>query len=100
MCWAWLQITDHNIPVFLSLNSLAEIQKDVEYRIPFTVNNSTISVNMWVCLCTYSHSIKSTYSEFDLKTNERQDTLISEFGSVYFLYQMYLYSLNYKNIEW
>lgn len=26
--------------------SLAEIQKDVEYRIPFTVNNSTISVNI------------------------------------------------------
>lgn len=26
--------------------SLAEIQKDVEYRIPFTVNNSTISVNV------------------------------------------------------
>ncbi|KAJ0050710.1 hypothetical protein NL108_005078, partial [Boleophthalmus pectinirostris] len=25
---------------------LAEIQKDVEYRIPFTVNNSTISVNI------------------------------------------------------
>uniref|UniRef100_A0A665TCD9 VPS37 C-terminal domain-containing protein n=1 Tax=Echeneis naucrates TaxID=173247 RepID=A0A665TCD9_ECHNA len=29
-----------------SFNSLAEIQKDVEYRIPFTVNNSTISVNI------------------------------------------------------
>ncbi|XP_058497519.1 vacuolar protein sorting-associated protein 37A isoform X2 [Solea solea] len=27
-------------------HSLAEIQKDVEYRIPFTVNNSTISVNI------------------------------------------------------
>uniref|UniRef100_A0A8C7GW37 VPS37A subunit of ESCRT-I n=1 Tax=Oncorhynchus kisutch TaxID=8019 RepID=A0A8C7GW37_ONCKI len=27
-------------------SSLAEIQKDVEYRIPFTVNNSTISVNI------------------------------------------------------
>lgn len=26
--------------------SLAEIQKDVEYRIPFTVNNSTITVNV------------------------------------------------------
>lgn len=26
--------------------SLAEIQKDVEYRIPFTVNNSTINVNI------------------------------------------------------
>ncbi|RVE75645.1 hypothetical protein OJAV_G00000830 [Oryzias javanicus] len=26
--------------------SVAEIQKDVEYRIPFTVNNSTISVNI------------------------------------------------------
>lgn len=26
--------------------SLAEIQKDVEYRIPFTINNSTISVNI------------------------------------------------------
>ncbi|XP_034043967.1 vacuolar protein sorting-associated protein 37A isoform X2 [Thalassophryne amazonica] len=26
--------------------SLAEIQKDVEYRIPFSVNNSTISVNI------------------------------------------------------
>ncbi|XP_068176967.1 vacuolar protein sorting-associated protein 37A isoform X2 [Antennarius striatus] len=26
--------------------SLAEIQKDVEYRIPFTINNSTISVNV------------------------------------------------------
>ncbi|KAM9856538.1 vacuolar protein sorting-associated protein 37A isoform 1-T1 [Aulostomus maculatus] len=26
--------------------SLAEIQKDVEYRIPFTVNNSTITVNI------------------------------------------------------
>ncbi|XP_056136163.1 vacuolar protein sorting-associated protein 37A [Lampris incognitus] len=26
--------------------SLAEIQRDVEYRIPFTVNNSTISVNV------------------------------------------------------
>lgn len=26
--------------------SLAEIQKDVEYRIPFTVNNATISVNI------------------------------------------------------
>ncbi|KAK2919193.1 vacuolar protein sorting-associated protein 37A [Channa argus] len=26
--------------------SLTEIQKDVEYRIPFTVNNSTISVNI------------------------------------------------------
>lgn len=34
------------IPVFVFPNSLAEIQKDVEYRIPFTVNNSTISVNM------------------------------------------------------
>lgn len=32
--------------VFVFPNSLAEIQKDVEYRIPFTVNNSTISVNM------------------------------------------------------
>lgn len=28
------------------LGSLAEIQKDVEFRIPFTVNNSTISVNV------------------------------------------------------
>ncbi|CAL8270247.1 vacuolar protein sorting-associated protein 37A [Gadus morhua] len=27
-------------------SSLTEIQKDVEYRIPFTVNNSTISVNI------------------------------------------------------
>ncbi|KAM6972563.1 vacuolar protein sorting-associated protein 37A [Aplochiton taeniatus] len=27
-------------------SSLAEIQKDVEYRVPFTVNNSTISVNI------------------------------------------------------
>ncbi|XP_046873147.1 vacuolar protein sorting-associated protein 37A isoform X1 [Hypomesus transpacificus] len=27
-------------------HSLTEIQKDVEYRIPFTVNNSTISVNI------------------------------------------------------
>uniref|UniRef100_A0AAY5K1T5 VPS37 C-terminal domain-containing protein n=1 Tax=Esox lucius TaxID=8010 RepID=A0AAY5K1T5_ESOLU len=27
-------------------SSLAEIQKDVEYRIPFTVNNSTINVNI------------------------------------------------------
>ncbi|XP_029622286.1 vacuolar protein sorting-associated protein 37A [Salmo trutta] len=27
-------------------SSLAEIQKDVEYRIPFTVNNSNISVNI------------------------------------------------------
>uniref|UniRef100_A0A8C6LHD8 VPS37A subunit of ESCRT-I n=1 Tax=Nothobranchius furzeri TaxID=105023 RepID=A0A8C6LHD8_NOTFU len=26
--------------------SLAEIQKDVEYRIPFTINNSTINVNI------------------------------------------------------
>ncbi|CAL9700521.1 unnamed protein product [Knipowitschia caucasica] len=26
--------------------SLAEIQKDVEYRIPFTVNNSTININI------------------------------------------------------
>uniref|UniRef100_A0A1A7WJZ7 Vacuolar protein sorting 37A n=1 Tax=Iconisemion striatum TaxID=60296 RepID=A0A1A7WJZ7_9TELE len=26
--------------------SLAEIQKDVEYRIPFTINNSTITVNI------------------------------------------------------
>lgn len=33
------------VSVFFSY-SLAEIQKDVEYRIPFTVNNSTISVNM------------------------------------------------------
>ncbi|MGH0140531.1 UNVERIFIED_CONTAM: hypothetical protein FKN15_076466 [Acipenser sinensis] len=27
-------------------SSLAEIQKDVEYRIPFTVNNTTISINI------------------------------------------------------
>uniref|UniRef100_A0A8B9HIS5 VPS37A subunit of ESCRT-I n=1 Tax=Astyanax mexicanus TaxID=7994 RepID=A0A8B9HIS5_ASTMX len=27
-------------------SNIAEIQKDVEYRIPFTVNNSTISVNI------------------------------------------------------
>ncbi|XP_058241095.1 vacuolar protein sorting-associated protein 37A [Hemibagrus wyckioides] len=27
-------------------STIAEIQKDVEYRIPFTVNNSTISVNI------------------------------------------------------
>ena len=42
------KITYPDIVVFLFLNSLAEIQKDVEYRIPFTVNNSTINVNMWV----------------------------------------------------
>uniref|UniRef100_A0A671U0C2 VPS37A subunit of ESCRT-I n=1 Tax=Sparus aurata TaxID=8175 RepID=A0A671U0C2_SPAAU len=40
------KITDHDISVLLFPNSLAEIQKDVEYRIPFTVNNSTISVNV------------------------------------------------------
>ena len=26
--------------------SIAEIQKDVEYRLPFTVNNLTININM------------------------------------------------------
>lgn len=38
--------TDHDYWLFIFPNSLAEIQKDVEYRIPFTVNNSTISVNV------------------------------------------------------
>lgn len=27
-------------------DSIAEIQKDVEYRLPFTVNNMTININM------------------------------------------------------
>nr|XP_014346297.1 PREDICTED: vacuolar protein sorting-associated protein 37A [Latimeria chalumnae] len=27
-------------------NSIAEIQKDVEYRLPFTVNNTTININI------------------------------------------------------
>lgn len=39
-------LTALDLTGFLSLNSIAEIQKDVEYRIPFTVNNSTITVNM------------------------------------------------------
>lgn len=48
MCWLYYvcKISDHDNPVLLFSNSLAEIQKDVEYRIPFTVNNSTINVNM------------------------------------------------------
>uniref|UniRef100_H3BXB1 VPS37A subunit of ESCRT-I n=1 Tax=Tetraodon nigroviridis TaxID=99883 RepID=H3BXB1_TETNG len=45
--------------------SLAEIQKDVEYRIPFTVNNSTISVNMPINYHVMSATLKLNLKYFD-----------------------------------
>ncbi|KAH0616170.1 hypothetical protein JD844_027093 [Phrynosoma platyrhinos] len=34
------------INLSISFNSISEIQKDVEYRLPFTVNNLTININI------------------------------------------------------
>lgn len=47
-CERWKQTVDGVSFPPTRTGSLAEIQKDVEFRIPFTVNNSTISVNVWV----------------------------------------------------
>lgn len=35
-----------NFKKHVSLFRIAEIQKDVEYRLPFTVNNLSININM------------------------------------------------------